>query len=269
MRRLTGLFSILIVGALVAFAEPSTASARTPIPTRVAAVGDSITTATDVAWCCVDPHGANPQYSWSTGTDPAVYSQYQRLFALHGRPPTAALNAAFPGADSSDLAGQFSQVAAFRADYTTVLMGGNDICWNPTPLDVFRQRVEAAFTSYFAAAPDAHVFVSSIPNIYHLWSVLRTNPFAQLTWNAFNICPEMLSATATEEQRQALLQLEENFNDVLASTCGHYTGCRWDEYATFNYPFDPSDVSTVDYFHPSIKGQNTLASITWAASYWG
>jgi hypothetical protein len=27
-------------------------------------------------------------------------------------------------------------------------------------------------------------------------------------------------------------------------------------------------VSTVDYFHPSIKGQNRLASVTWAAGYW-
>jgi lysophospholipase L1-like esterase len=269
MRRRISLVTILIVAGLLVLVAPSQASSQPLLPKRIAAVGDSITTATDVGWCCVNPRGTNAQYAWSTGTDPAVYSHYQRLVTLHGRPPTAALNAAAPGADSSDLASQFAQVAAFGADYVTVLIGGNDICWNPTPIDIFRQRVEAAFATYFTAAPGARVFVSSIPNIYRLWSVLRNNPFAQLTWNAFNICPEMLSAAATEEQRLALLQLEMSFNDVLASTCGQYAGCRWDGYATFNYPFAPSDVSTVDYFHPSIQGQNTLATITWSASYWG
>jgi lysophospholipase L1-like esterase len=267
MRQRTALVGLALLVAFFSLVAPTPAIAE-PLPKRIAAVGDSITTATDVAWCCVDPNGGNPQYSWSTGTDPAVYSHYQRLLAARGRPPSAALNAAVPGADSSDLAAQFAQVSAFGADYVTVLMGGNDICWSPTPLDVFRQRVETAFANYFAAAPAARVFVSSIPNIYRLWTVLRTDPLAQLTWNAFNVCPEMLSASATEEQRLALLQLEMNFNDVLASTCGRYAGCRWDGYATFTYPFQRSDVSTVDYFHPSIQGQNTLATITWNVSYW-
>jgi lysophospholipase L1-like esterase len=268
MRRCRWLITVLVLGASLAFVAPEAASAQTPLPKRISAVGDSITTATDVGWCCVDPHGANPQYSWSTGTDPAVLSHYQRLLMSRGRPPSAALNAAVPGADSFDLAAQLGQAAAFGADYVTVLIGGNDICWNPTPLDTFRGNVQVAFAQYFAAAPDARVFVSSIPNIYRLWSTLRTNPLAQLTWNAFNICPEMLSLSATEEQRLQLLELEKSFNDVLASTCAQYAGCRWDAYATFNHPFQTSDVSTVDYFHPSIKGQNTLANITWAASYW-
>jgi hypothetical protein len=32
--------------------------------------------------------------------------------------------------------------------------------------------------------------------------------------------------------------------------------------------FTTSDVSTVDYFHPSVTGQKHLAGETWAASYW-
>jgi hypothetical protein len=38
--------------------------------------------------------------------------------------------------------------------------------------------------------------------------------------------------------------------------------------STFNTAFSSSDVSTVDYFHPSVQGQDKLASVTWAASYW-
>jgi lysophospholipase L1-like esterase len=188
---------------------------------------------------------------------------------MSGGAPLAALNSAAPGADSGDLSSQLAQAAAFGADYVTILVGGNDLCWNPTPLGVFRQRVKSAFADYFAAAPSARVFVSSIPNIYNLWSTLRFNLLAQLTWNIFNICPEMLSASATEAQRQHLLKLEQSFNEVLASTCARYANCRWDNYATFNYDFTASDISTVDYYHPSISGQNNLAMITWNASYWG
>ena len=32
---------------------------------------------------------------------------------------------------------------------------------------------------------------------------------------------------------------------------------------TFSY-----DISTRDYFHPSLAGQTKLASVSWAAGYW-
>ena len=266
-------FGLIVVVAVLAAAfmlvTPGAADGQVSFPQKMAAVGDSITTATDVDWCCVNPDGRNPQYSWSTGTDPSVFSHYQRLLAASSGAPLTTLNAAVPGADSSDLRTQLGQAAGFGAEYVTVLMGGNDVCWNPTPLGVFRQRVKAAFADYFAAAPNSQVFVSSIPNIYRLWSTLHTNFWAQLTWNVFDICPEMLSSSTTEAQRQKLLQLEQSFNDVLASTCAQYTGCRWDGYATFNCNFTAGDISPVDYFHPSVQGQNTLARVTWNASYWG
>ena len=44
--------------------------------------------------------------------------------------------------------------------------------------------------------------------------------------------------------------------------------CKWDQGATFDHLFVKSDVSTVDYFHPSVSGQGTLANITWPKSWW-
>jgi hypothetical protein len=32
--------------------------------------------------------------------------------------------------------------------------------------------------------------------------------------------------------------------------------------------FSASQVSTLDYFHPSLSGQAALARVTWAASWW-
>jgi lysophospholipase L1-like esterase len=278
MRRSVGIVALAVIltfGALVGSEVLPAAAASPPLPTRMVAIGDSITTATDVAWCCVNPNGANPQYSWSTGTETAVNSHYLRLVAANGG-ALDAVNVAQPGADSSDLAAQFAAASSFFAqtpatggDYVTVLMGGNDICWNPTPVGEFRQRVTAAFSQFFTASPNASVFVSSIPNIYQLWNVLHTNLAARLTWTAFDICPEMLGNAVTESQRLKLLRLEQTFNGVLATTCRQYTNCRWDNNATFNYQFTAADISTVDYFHPSITGQANLAGVTWNASYWG
>src|SRR5215207_7272831 len=142
MRRLTMVLVTLAATSTFALVSPNPAPAQIALPQRMTAVGDSITAATDVAWCCVNPNGGNPQYSWSTGTDPSVASHYQRLVAANGGIPIAALNAAVPGADSTDLRRQLGQAVSYRADYVTVLMGGNDVCWNPTPLGVFRQRVK-------------------------------------------------------------------------------------------------------------------------------
>src|SRR5215207_107697 len=99
MRRLTVVLVTLLVTVALALLSSSPAPAQVALPQRMAAVGDSITAATDVAWCCVNPNGSNPQYSWSTGTDPAVASHYQRLVAANGGISIPAINAAVPGAD--------------------------------------------------------------------------------------------------------------------------------------------------------------------------
>jgi lysophospholipase L1-like esterase len=266
--------AVTVFGIL--FGAETAATAAPTFPGRMVAVGDSITTATDVGWCCVNPNGGNPQYSWSTGSDLAVNSHYLRITAANGGAEVATLNTAQPGADSGDLAQQltaasqfFTQPSGAGPDYVTVLMGANDLCWNPTPTGVFRQRVQSAFGQFFSANPDAYVFVASIPNLYQLWNVLHNNPVARLTWSVFNICPEMLGNNVTQSERLRLLRQEQTLNGILAATCGQYTNCQWDNYATFNYQFTAADISTVDYFHPSITGQANLATVTWNASYWG
>ena len=50
--------------------------------------------------------------------------------------------------------------------------------------------------------------------------------------------------------------------------CGAYARRRWDNLAVYHYQFSASQVSTLDYFHPSLSGQAALARVTWAASWW-
>jgi hypothetical protein len=115
----------------------------------------------------------------------------------------------------------------------------------------------------------SHIFVSSIPNVYRLWQLFRTNAAAQFIWSVAQICQSMLSPANTEQDRQAVLAREQAFNQVLAEVCGQYAICRFDDYAVFNHQFAAAQVSALDYFHPSLSGQAALASITWQRSWWG
>jgi hypothetical protein len=258
------LCALVLAGCL-----PSPTPSGPQLPDRIAAVGDSITTATDVGWCCVDPQGSNPQYSWSTGTSLAVNSHLRRIDALNGAKAVTGLNAADPGADSSDLQTQLHEASTFGAQYVTVLIGGNDLCWGPTPTEQFRQRVTAAFDAFFSASPDARLFVASVPSLYHLWAIEHDDPWAQFIWNIFDVCPTMLPSDVSDQQRQSILALEVEFNSILASACAEHPNCRWDGNTVFNHQFTTSDISPVDHYHPSFEGQNTLAAITWSASFWG
>jgi hypothetical protein len=119
-----------------------------------------------------------------------------------------------------------------------------------------------------APGQDRYVFVSSIPNIYQLWQVLHGNSLARTVWAAANICQSMLGATRTEAQRQQVVAREQAFNQILAEVCAQYSRCRWDNKAVYNYRFSASQVSSLDFFHPSLSGQAALARVTWGASWW-
>lgn len=47
--------------------------------------------------------------------------------------------------------------------------------------------------------------------------------------------------------------------------CALYAQCVWDGWNTFCTAFAASDVSTRDYFHPSVSGQKKLATVSWNA----
>jgi hypothetical protein len=49
--------------------------------------------------------------------------------------------------------------------------------------------------------------------------------------------------------------------------CAGYIHCHFDNNAVFNTAFVPSDVSTRDYFHPTIAGQAKLAQFTYPAGF--
>jgi lysophospholipase L1-like esterase len=241
----------------------------------MASAGDSITRAFDTTWngCVLKDC---PQYSWSTGTNSAVDSQYLRILAANPAISGHAFNDAKSGATMVDLDGQLKAAAAQGVQYVTVLMGANDLCTSSpstmTPTATFKSELDRALIDFYTADRTAHLYLSSLPNLFQLWSDLHSDPVAEATWTLFRICQSMLSQTNTDAQRQQVVAQEQADNNVLATECGRVVSagldCHWDNLAGFNFRFPASDISTIDHFHPDLAGQNAIAALTWAAGYW-
>jgi len=241
-------------------------------PSNITALGDSITVAFDASG-----FGNQPAYSWSTGTSRSVNSMYMRLSALNRRIRRHATNLAVPGAAMANLNSQASRVSS-RAQYVTILMGANDACASSeaamTDVSTFRAQLDTALQTLTTRAPNAVIYVLSIPDIYNLWSVLKDDSSARNVWSSFSICQSMLANPLSTDQadidrRDAVRQRVIDFNTQLAEACAAYVQCRFDNDAVFNAAFDASDVSTIDYFHPSVAGQAKLAQVAWSASAFG
>jgi lysophospholipase L1-like esterase len=241
-----------------------------PLPDSMAAIGDSITQAVDV--CCF--YGNWPGHSWSTGNVPldGIASHYERLRAQNPAIRGHRWNNAVSGAQMADAPGQARSTVGQGAEYVTILMGANDLCgWDGTLTSTatFRTQFTETLDILRTGLPASHVFVASIPNLYQLWSILRTNPVAQVVWQAAGICPSMLNFFNSPADRQAVIDRQAELNQVLESVCATWSNCRFDNYLTYDYAFTRSMVSKLDYFHPSLSGQATLSALTWNASWWG
>jgi lysophospholipase L1-like esterase len=236
----------------------------------MAAIGDSITRAYDV--CC--SYGDHPGQSWSTGSTSydGIASHYERIKQRSPAITGHAYNDAVTGAKMSAAPGQATQAVGQGARYVTILLGANDLCTSSpstmTSTTTFRAYFSQAMATLMTQDRKPYVFVSSIPNLYQLWQVLHTNSLARWAWANFHICQSMLGATRTEAERQLVVDRERAFNQILADVCAQYPRCRWDGGAVYNYRFSASQVSTLDFFHPSLSGQAALARVTWAASWW-
>jgi len=265
--------ALLLAASLVIGLVPVASAAPPPLPASIAAVGDSITQAASSGGSL----GADyPQNSWSTGTNSTVNSHYLRLLALNSAISGRNYNRSVSGAKMADLGGQMQTVVGLQPDYLTVLIGGNDLCTDTvgtmTSVSSFRSQFEGAMATLDAGSPNTNVFVSSIPNVYHLWELFKGNWWARFIWSAGDICQSLLanptSTTQTDVARRATVaQRNVDFNTQLAEVCAAHVHCRWDGNAVYNTAFTTSDASG-DYFHPSISGQAKLAAVSWAASYW-
>jgi lysophospholipase L1-like esterase len=269
LRALAAALVAALVGAGAASAEP----AFVGYPSSMASTGDSITRAFNT---CFFPFTDCTGNSWTTGTSTTVNSHYRRILAANPAISGRNFNQAVTGAEMDELNAQAQQAVARGARYVTILMGANDVCKSNeasmTPVATYRAELAAAMATLSAGLPNSRIYIVSIPNIYNLWSVLRNNGSARFVWGLFGICQSMLAnplsnAEADVQRRNRVRQRNIDFNTQLREVCALYIHCRYDNDAAFNTTFVASDVSTRDYFHPSVAGQQKAATVTWGATF--
>ncbi len=274
-RRVLSLAALSLVALLVFVAAMVTtafsASAAPALPNSIAAIGDSISQAFDS--CCF--WGDHPSHSWSTGdsSSDGVTSHYEHVLAANGGISGHTHDDAVTGAKMAAGPGQAATAVSQGVQYVTILLGANDVCTssssNMTSTSDFTAQFTKTMDTLQGLPSGAHVFVSSIPNIYQLWSTLHHNLLAEAVWKIAGICQSMLNTSNSEATRQAVLAHERDLNGALQSVCAKYANCRFDNNAVFNTAFSSSQVSGLDYFHPNLGGQAILANVSWSASYWG
>ena len=271
MRRFRrGLPAVLLAfGSVAAVPAPN----LTGYPNSIGALGDSITRGYNTGTV---PFTDAPGNSWSTGTRSSIESHYLRIRDAAPAISDRAFNSAVTGAKMADLHAQVAAVNEQAVAYVTILIGANDLCTRTvgrmTSVSTFRTEFEHAIAMLSAGSPRARLYVASIPNVYRLWVILRDKLFARTAWRTFEICQSLLEDPRSIDaddvaRRRAVRERAIAFNEVLDEVCARYIHCRFDEGAVFNDPFTSDDVSTRDYFHPSIRGQMRLARMTWSASF--
>lgn len=267
---------LALLGATALVLTSSAPASGVPLPSTIAALGDSITT----AWGSgLDQTGSaipddNVQASWATGSDSRVNSQAARISALGGVQP-ATLNLAHAGQrviDDDGVRWQATHVPS-GVDYVLIETGSADICAGSvtspsamTTVSDVQDAISETLTTLTSNLPGVRILIASIPDWYALWQ-----SESDVTRPA-STCPLLFShdpTIANDASRVAVQQRIDEYNGVFAQVCSQYTACRYDGGAVHAIDLQPEDVSAYDHLHPSVAGQAKIAAATWAASWWG
>lgn len=255
-------------GAGSAGPAPSGTASGKSLPSSMAALGDSITVGFASCFTLV----VCQRRSWSTGSDSVVNSHYRRILKSNPKIKGHAYNFAEPGARAADLTGQARSAVETKAQYVTVLIGGNDACSNMTAVSTFRDQVDSALQTLKKGLPKSRVLVVSVPDLYRLWQVGHDEPKARRAWNR-GVCPELLAnptstAPADQQRRERVADRIDAYNRQLAAACKAYgKKCRWDGGKVHAVRFSLDLVNRLDYFHPSTEGQATLADVSYPGRF--
>lgn len=270
--RITARVRVAVLATVLAIVSIGVASANaSAAPNSMDALGDSITRAFNT---CSFPFIDCPENSWATGTSSKVDSYYLRLLAVNPAISGHNYNDAVSGAKMVELNAQAEKAVSRNVELVGVLMGANDACTSSvstmTSVATYQSEFEQAMNTLTSGLPAAQIHIGSLPNVYRLWEIFHTNSSAVNTWNSLKICQSLLAnptstATADEERRVQVRKRVEEFDSVLQSVCAKYTQCKYDNGAGFKTQFATNDVSTRDYFHPSVEGQALIANIAWTA----
>lgn len=279
IRIATGALCALLASPVLAI-EPGQST-----PKRLYSNGDSITRAFDadfpadnlnVSWV----NGYFGFWEWLFGL-PNVKAHNQRISANFGSSGRKNWIAAENGARVDDLASQASGAAGRNVTYGTVMLGGNDVC-RDTIADL---PTDAEFESNFRSGIDtllgnlsngATVQVVAIPDVKRLYDIGKDKTAlgiadCEVLWALTVLgfpCGSMLSPFNSEADRLYVQSRNEGYNAILASVTSEKAAQHPGKFisytdVTFSEPFVESDISNIDCFHPSWRGERLISEGTW------
>lgn len=265
---------------------PTPAPTAPPLPALLGAIGDSYSQAYSVAPTYLKDH---PQFSWVIGTakNDGVFSLLERFRALGGSP--AVVDAATSGKKMNDAPRQATAVVAAASKlspgqtaYVTFELGTNDLCdYTQTDPNAFEADLRSAISILQNGLPrGSRILMMSVPDFGHFRDITQADPKAQATLAAMSLrlepCPPFLGekGTVTIGQAETYLGL---YDASLARVCAEIAAadgppgklyCTSNESLLSLRDFTIFDLSTVDYFHPSVGGQARMADSAWSADVW-
>jgi lysophospholipase L1-like esterase len=247
--------------------------------------GDSITRAFDA-----DFPADNLNVSWVNGYYgfwerlfglPNVKSHNQRISANFGSSGRKNYIAAVNGARVDDLSAQAAGAAGKGVTYSTVMLGGNDVCRDsiadlPTDAE-FQANVSAGLDTLLASmATGTTVQVVAIPDVKRLYDVGQDKEAlgiadCEVLWAATVLgfpCGSMLSPFNSEADRLYVRSRNIGYNTILANVTAQKQAQHSGKFisftnAPFTYAFAENEISNIDCFHPSWRGERALSKGTW------
>ncbi|MGC5225258.1 SGNH/GDSL hydrolase family protein [Micromonospora sp. DT81.3] len=237
--------------------------------TSIGALGDSVTLGINA---CAEP-GRCTASSWATGDDPAVASVALRAGKVSGTFPKV-VNKAKDGGTVADALARVDEIITEQPGLVLLLLGGNDVCKGSldemtTPED-FRTSYSALLSQLHTGIPKVQILAMSIPDLHRIWEIGHDNGRAVRVWDQSPSCRNLLgdaqvTDAAAEERRDAVARRNAELNAVIQELCTSAVGCVGDGGALFGYEFEPDEISTIDYFHPSVAGEAVIADLAWTA----
>lgn len=254
-------------------------------PKRLYSNGDSITRAFDanlpldnlnLSWA----NGYFGFWEWLFGL-PNVKSHNQRISANFGSSGRKNWIAAKNGARVEDLTTQAAGTAGRNVTYTTVMLGGNDVCRD----SIADLPTDQEFTTKFSTGMDtllgnlpngASVQVAAIPDVKRLYDVGKDKTAlgivdCEILW-AFTLvgfpCGSMLSPFNTETDRLYVQSRNIGYNQILEDVTIQKAAQHPGKFisftdASFSFLFTQSDISNIDCYHPSWRGQKAFSKRIW------
>jgi lysophospholipase L1-like esterase len=273
-------FVIVVLGAATAGAQLLPGQAQ---PKKLYSNGDSITRAFDA-----NVPADNLNNSWVNGYFgfweqlfglPNVKAHNQRITANFGSSGRTNVIAAVNGARIDDLAAQASGAAGRGVTYATVMLGGNDVCRDsiadlPTDAQIDAD-FRAGMANLLAQLPsNATIQVVGIPNIKRLYDVGKNKSAlgiadCEVLWAATVLgfpCGSMLSPFNSEADRLYVQSRNVGYNTILRNVTLELDAANPEFlfYAdAYSFNFVENEISNIDCFHPSWRGERTLSREIW------